>query len=465
MYYFVFKEKTKSQNVLLLVANYFFYAWVDWRLLPLLIVSTLIFYGLGIAIFNTNNEKRKSLFCTLGVVFGLGVLGYFKYVNFFITSLSDLFESLGLHTNWHTFKILVPIGISFYTFRLLSYVLDIHREECEPTRNFVAFATYVAFFPCILSGPIDRPNKLIPQIETKRIFNYSLATDGLRQILWGLFKKMVIADNCAGVVDRIWENYTDHSGSTLALGAILCSIQVYADFSGYTDMAIGIGKLLGFRLTKNFNYPFFSKNIADYWKKWHISLTSWLTDYVFTPLNFTFRKLKKWGVILAVLVNFTLVGLWHGANWNFVAFGVFHGLLYIPLILSGVLSKEVKIETGKWGLPQLKDFCQMLLTFFLVVIGGIIFKSGSIAEAWHFVARLFSFPFFSIPVGLPRVTLYASVFSVVLIIVEWIGRHNDYTLERIPIKSGLLRLVLYAIIVGTIIVYGNKGGAFIYFQF
>ncbi|GHV69695.1 hypothetical protein FACS1894199_18770 [Bacteroidia bacterium] len=301
LYYFAFKGKTKAQNILLLVASYVFYAWADWRILPLLIISTLVFYGLGIAIFNAKSSKRKSLLSTIGVVFGIAVLGYFKYTNFFISSFKDLFDSIGLQTNLHSFKIIFPIGISFYTFRLLSYVIDINRGKYEPTRDIVAFSTYVAFFPCILSGPIDRPNMLIPQLQNKRTFDHSLAVDGMRQILWGLFKKIVIADNCAIIADEIFTNYGDYSGSTLAVGAIFYSFQMYADFSGYTDMAIGVGKLLGFRLTKNFNYPLFAQNIADFWRRWHISLTSWLTDYVFMPLNVRWRDWGKWGMIPAFL--------------------------------------------------------------------------------------------------------------------------------------------------------------------
>ncbi|MDR1737843.1 MAG: MBOAT family protein, partial [Candidatus Symbiothrix sp.] len=290
IYWFAFPVRAgralplQLQNLFLLAGSYVFYAWASWKILPLLFVSTLVFYSLGIVIFEAKTEKRKSLFAVLGVVAGLATLLYFKYTNFFITSFKDLFESFGLQTNLHTFNIIVPVGISFYTFRLLSYVIDINRGKYEPTRDFVTFAAYVAFFPCILSGPIDRPNTLIPQLQSKRTFDYSLAVDGCRQILWGLFKKVVVADQCANFVNDIWDSFPDYSGGTLLIAAILYVFQMYADFSGYSDMAIGVGKLMGLKITQNFNYPLFAQNIADFWRRWHISLTSWLTDYVFMPL-------------------------------------------------------------------------------------------------------------------------------------------------------------------------------------
>ncbi|KAA6306840.1 Peptidoglycan O-acetyltransferase, partial [termite gut metagenome] len=231
-------------------------------------------------------------------------------------------------TNWSTFNIIMPLGISFFTFKLISYVIEVHRQHIEPTTDVVTFATYVAFFPTIMSGPIDRPNSFIPQLQSKRIFNYDLAVDGCRQILWGMFKKMVVADNCATAVNKIWTEYQGESGGQLLLVAVLFAFQLYADFSGYSDMAIGVGKLLGFKITKNFNYPFFKTNIAEFWRGWHISLTSWLTDYVFMPLNIKFRSIGKWGTIVAIIITFVLVGLWHGANWTFAVFGLYHGLLY-----------------------------------------------------------------------------------------------------------------------------------------
>ncbi|MCL2328096.1 MAG: MBOAT family protein [Bacteroidetes bacterium] len=469
LYYFVLKERTKPQNVLLLIASYVFYAWANWKILPLLAVTTAIFYGLGIASFEAKTDKRKSLFTALGVVFGIGTLLYFKYFNFFITSFKDLFEFFGLQTNLHTFKIIVPIGISFYTFRLLSYIIDIQRGKIEPTRDIIAFSTYVAFFPCILSGPIDRPATLIPQLQSTRAFDYSLAVDGVRQILWGLFKKVVIADNLAVYVNQVFENYQDQSGSALLIAAVFYSFQLYADFSGYTDMAIGVSKVLGFRVTKNFDFPYFAQNIAEFWRKWHISLTAWLTDYVFMPLNIKWRNWGKWGMILAIVVNFVLCGLWHGDNWTFVLWGFYHGLLFIPLILSGAMFKKNKIETYKWDFPKPKIVLTILLTFALWTLGLVLFRSESVGQAFEFLGGMIQFDTL-------RATYlmfilkdtWAIWFVLFMLVVEWAQRKKEHGLETLGFSwNKWLRYTFYFVLAFTICLYSLKGESpdFIYFQF
>jgi D-alanyl-lipoteichoic acid acyltransferase DltB (MBOAT superfamily) len=472
--YWGLAKNSKVQNLFLLIASYFFYGWADWQILLLLIAQTFVFYVLGIAIFNAESQKRKSIFATLGVIFGIAVLGYFKYTNFFISSFKDLFESIGLQTNLHTLKIFVPIGISFYTFRLLSYVIDINRGKYEPTRDIVAFSTYVAFFPCILSGPIDRPNFLISQLEKKRVFDYGLSVDGMRQILWGLFKRIVIAVNCDLVTTPIFQNSSAYSGSTLILGAALYSIQIYADFSGYTDMAIGVGKLFGFHLTKNFNYPLFAQNIADYWRRWHISLTSWLTDYVFMPLNVKWRDWGKWGTILAIIVDFVICGFWHGANWTFLLWGLYHGLLFVPLILSGVLFKKTKIETYKWGFPQLKTLGNMLVTFFLVAGGMILFRAHSIGQAIDYISGIFSLSLFTVP-KLPSeffgsfpqklYLLFKLLPIFIFLFMEWLNREKQHGLQIDTTKSPVVRWVIYLAIIGVGFICGGRAETFIYFQF
>jgi len=465
LYYFVLKEKTKPQNILLLVASYVFYAWANWKILPLLAVTTAVFYGLGIVAFEAKTEKRKSLFTIVGVVFGLGTLLYFKYFNFFISSFRDLFELFGLQINRHTFKIIVPIGISFYTFRLLSYIIDIQRGKIEPTRDIIAFAAYVAFFPCILAGPIDRPATLIPQLQSKRVFDYPLAVDGVRQFLWGLFKKTLIADNCAIYVNQVFESYQNQTGSTLLLAAIFYSFQMYADFSGYTDMAIGVAKVLGFRVTKNFDYPYFAQNIAEFWRKWHISLTSWLTDYVFMPLNVKWRDWGKWGMILAIIVNFVLCGLWHGDNWTFVLWGFYHGLLFIPLILSGAMYKKNKIETYKCGFPKLKVLLKIMLTFGLVTLGMVLFRAESIEQAFEYLGGMINKNLLSMPLLMDR-TYYIPVFILIMLIVEWVGRKNQFGLEKLGITwKPVYRYAMYYAVVLLILLFGGKEQVFIYFQF
>jgi len=461
LYYFVMKEKTKLQNILLLIASYVFYAWANWRILPLLALTTAGFYGLGIAAFEAQTEKRKSLFTLLGIVFGVGTLLYFKYFNFFISSFKDLFELFGLQTNWHTFKIIVPIGISFYTFRLLSYIIDIRRDDIEPTRNIIDFATYVAFFPCILSGPIDRPATLIPQLKRKRIFDFSFTVDGMRQVLWGLFKKVVIADNCAVYVDHVFESFQLQSGGTILLAAVIFSVQIYADFSGYSDMAIGIAKILGFKVTRNFDYPFFAQNIAEFWRKWHISLTSWLTDYIFTPLNFIWRKWRKWGMILAIIINFILCGLWHGDKWTYILWGFYHGLLFIPLIFSGTISKKSEIKTYKWGFPKPKVLLNILLTFALVAAGNLITRANSIGQAFEYLWGITNRDWFSIAPGWRQITCFIAV----MLVVEWKQQQKQHGLDLSRINSHVLKFVIYYALIAAIFIFGTQAETFIYFQF
>ena len=467
VYWFPLKKNTKAQNVFLLVASYFFYGYADWKMLPLLMVATAVFYFLGIGISRSKSEKNASWLRVLGVVLGVGLLLYFKYLNFFIESFAHLFESIGLHTNWHTFNIVMPVGVSFFTFRLISYVIDVYNGEVEPTRDVVEFATYIAFFPCILSGPIDKP-KFISQLHQKREFNYYQAVDGMRQILWGLFKKMLVADNCAVYVEQVISSYTEQSGSTLLLAIILYSFQLYADFSGYSDMAIGVGKLLGFSITPNFNYPFFALNIADFWRRWHISLTTWVTDYVFTPLNFQFRRWGKVGMILAIIINMLVVGLWHGANWKYVLFGLYHGLLFVPLVLSGAFMKKAQLRTNRTGLPVLKDFFRMLVTYSLVLIGWIIVRSENVGMAWKYVCGICNGSLFTIPMLISRAYYIPKVVSAfIMIVVEWLQKEKEHGLKLgFDTRFTWLRFLIYFVILLLTWVYSEPGETtFIYFQF
>jgi len=470
VYWFPLKKNTKAQNVFLLVASYFFYGYADWKMLPLLMVSTIVFYFLGIGIGRAKTERVASWLKVLGVALGVGLLFYFKYLNFFIDSFSRLFESIGLHTNWHTFNIVLPVGVSFFTFRLISYVLEIDHGEIEPTQDVVDFATYVAFFPCILSGPIDRP-KFIDQLKQKREFNYNQAVDGMRQILWGLFKKVVVADNCAIFVDKVFSTYTEQSGSTLLLAIIFYSFQLYADFSGYSDMAIGVGKLLGLRITRNFNYPYFALNVADFWRRWHMSLTTWVTDYVFTPLNFQFRRWGKVGMILAIIINMVVVGLWHGANWTYVLFGIYHGLLFVPLVFSGAFMKKDQLRTNRIGLPVLRDLGCMLLTFGLVLIGWVIVRSESVGQAWEYVYGMCNASLFSVPLLINRLYYLPVVISIaIMLILEWINRGKEHPFElnedqQLPFFRKLIYWLIYYLIIISIIAFAKSNQTFIYFQF
>src|SRR5690554_5687216 len=347
VYYFPLKNKKVSQNWCLLISSYIFYGITDLRMLPIIFGATIVFYVLGI-IINKSSQKSASLFTVIGVLVGVGMLVYFKYLNFFINSFETLITSLGLSATITALNILFPLGVCFFTFRLISYLIEINRGKIEPTRDFVAFAAYIAFFPTLLAGPIDRPNDFLPQLKSARVFDYNMAMDGTRQILWGIFKKMVIADNMALFIGSVWGNLGDQNATTLLIAALAYPIQLYADFSGYSDMAIGVGKILGIRVAINFRYPFFARNVAKYWRSWHMSLTSWITDYVFMPLNVKFRKLGDLGLISAVIINMIIIGIWHGANWTFAVFGLYHGLLFVPLILSGSFGKRKKLKANNY---------------------------------------------------------------------------------------------------------------------
>ncbi len=469
VYYFILKGKTRMQNILLLASSYFYYGCADIQTLPLLLVTTLFFYFLGLYIPKLP-ERKDSFFTIFGIIAGIGVLMYFKYLNFFIESFAQLFEQCGLQTNLNTYDIILPVGISFFIFRLISYIIEIHRRKIEPTRNFVDFAVYVSFFPCILSGPIDRPNTFIPQLQKKRTFNYEIAIDGIRQILWGLFKKVVVADNLALIVNNTYECYSTLSGSSLLLGAILFTFQLYADFSGYSDIAIGIGKLFGFQIANNFKYPLFALNIADFWKRWHISLTSWLTDYVFVPLNIKLRDWKKMGIMLSVIINFTLIGLWHGDNLTFVLFGLYHGLLYVPLIISGSFYKKVKIRTTFHGLPVVKDFGRMIRTMIFVTIGFIIFRAESVSQAVDYIKKMFSMKNFGIPVipesviKQPPLLIFLSVF--IMLFMEWHYRDKQFGFDISSLQKKSHKILLCYALILIIVLLGNFGvNQFIYFQF
>lgn len=460
IYWFPLKYTTKGQNIFLLLASYFFYGYADWKMLPLLIVATLIFYYLGRAIAGAKSEKQGYWLTFVGVALGVGTLLYFKYFNFFIESFASLFNAVGLHANLHTFNIIMPLGISFFTFRLLSYIIDIYRGKGQPTDDIIAFGTYVAFFPCILSGPIDRPS-FIKQLQAKRDFNYDQAVDGCRQILWGLFKKLVVADTCAVYVYSAWKDVAYANGSTLALAAILYACQLYADFSGYTDMAIGVGRLLGLRASENFKTPFLSYNIADFWRRWHITLTSWLTDYVFMPLNIKFRDLGKWGIALAAFLNMMLVGLWHGANLTYLAFGVYHGLLFCLLILIG---KDRVPKHTTWY----NRVIHVVLTGMLCVIGWVIFRAPDMPTAFLYFKQLCSSSLFSVPAYHQGMLSLVSVISypVLMLAAEAYALYGEKHPEKNVFRVAWVRWAWYYMQVILIwLVLTHRSIDFIYFQF
>lgn len=466
----ILKNTPKFQNSWLLFVSYVFYGFADWQMIPLLLGSTLVFWLIGQWLrkeMDSGHTRAASHITSFGVVLGIGLLLYFKYLNFFAESLSVLLNMMGFQISWNTLNIILPIGVSFFTFKLISYIIEIHREHIQPSKDVTEFATYIAFFPTILSGPIDRPDKFLPQLNKVHTLDYALAADGCRQILWGMFTKMCIADNLANITDSAWNSYETLPSSMLLVAAFLYPMQLYADFDGYSNMAIGVGKLLGFRVNRNFNHPFLARNMAEYWRRWHISLTGWITDYVFMPLNIAFRNIGNLGVVMAAMINLILIGLWHGANWTYGVFGLYHGLLFIPLIISGAFGKNKKLKANTHGLPFLKDFGKMILTFCLVVIGHVIFRAESISQACGFLYSIITNGF----TGTSIIDSYGKLyicFAIILLIIEWIQRKQEHVLQLqdFPLfRVRLIRFMLYLFIILLIITFTGKSQAFIYFQF
>lgn len=465
----IVKQTAKRQNLWLLFASYFFYGYADLRMIPLLLGATFVFYFVGIWLKSTMEKEEwryASHITTLGVCLGVGLLLYFKYLGFFAESFGMLLNSIGINASWSTLNIVLPIGVSFFTFKLISYIVEIHRERIDPSRDMVEFALYVAFFPTILSGPIDRPNKFFPQLRKNHSLDYDMAVDGCRQILWGMFTKMCIADNLAVVTNSAWQNIDNSSSSTLIVCALLYPVQMYADFDGYSNMAIGVGKILGFKIARNFNHPFLARNIAEYWRNWHISLTGWLTDYVFSPLTISFRNWGNIGIIMAIIINFLIIGFWHGANWTFGFFGLYHGLLYIPLVLSGAFAKKKKLVPNGYGLPAISDFMKMCLTFCLVAVGLVFFRAETMEQAFEFITKA-STDKLTMPAINSYEILYCS-FAVLLLCSEWIVRTKEHPFQFSEVglfRYKAVRWGVYLLTILLIITFTGKSQAFIYFQF
>ena len=460
----------KFQNTWLLLVSYFFYGYTDIRMVPLLLAVTLVFFFLGkwlkTAVVKEDWDKASHI-TTFGVCIGIGVLLYFKYLNFFAESFALVLSQIGLNVSWTTLNIVMPIGVSFFTFKLISYIIEINREGIEPSDNIIEFALYISFFPTILSGPIDRPNSFLPQMRRNHHFNYPLAVDGCRQILWGMFTKMCIADNLSATTDLVWADHAGQSATTLTVTALLYFVEMYADFDGYSNMAIGVGKLLGFNITRNFNHPFLARNMAEFWNRWHMSLTTWITDYVFTPLSYTFRDKGKLGVIMAIMVNLIVIGFWHGANWNYGLYGVYHGLLFIPLVLSGSFGKKDTLQTSFMGLPKVSDALWMVLTFILVSIGLVLFRASSVEDACSYLMSIFTLHN-GLKIGSMFTQIPAYLFTIVLFIIEWFKRNEEHPLQfktAIMTNSSLARYCVYLLIMYLIVFYQGGSNSFIYFQF
>ena len=464
LYWFVFDKwisksphQLKLQNAFVLVASYVFYGWWDWKFLILIAFTSLCSYLSGI-LMREGDKRRNLTVMWVNIVINIAILGMFKYYDFFATEFARLF---GLESDKLLLHLILPVGISFYTFQALSYSIDIYRQKMQPTRDAVAFFAYIAFFPQLVAGPIERATNLLPQFLRKREFDYQTALDGARQILWGLFKKMVVADTCASYVDMAFG--TPAAGSVKLMGAIFFTFQIYGDFSGYSDIAIGTAKLFGIRLMRNFANPYFSRDIAEFWRRWHMSLTTWFRDYIYIPLGGS--RTVKWKVIRNTFIIFTVSGFWHGANWTFIGWGLYHAALFMPLIILGTNRKYTDVvATGRW-LPSVKELGQMTLTFMLAVIGWILFRATGIPSAIGYFQSMLS---------LETLTGFYKIFTEwtmlpigIMLVVEWLNRQGEHALQGFDhvVKNRWVRYFLYALAFVAVIFFRGDYAEFIYFQF
>jgi len=465
IYWLVLGKNYKLQNVLIVLASYVFYSWWDWKFTSLILFSTLVDYFVGIALSKTDERKKRLILLWTSIGVNLGFLGFFKYYNFFLDNFIAAFTIMGTEFNATSLSIILPVGISFYTFQTLSYTIDVYRKKMEPTNNIVSFAAFVSFFPQLVAGPIERATHLLPQFYKKRTFDYDNAISGLRQILWGLFKKIVIADNCAMYANIIFGNSAEYSGSTLVLGALFFTFQIYGDFSGYSDIAIGTSRLFGFDLMKNFAFPYFSRDIAEFWRRWHISLSTWFRDYLYIPLGGS--RVSKAKNIRNIFIIFIVSGFWHGANWTFIVWGALNAVYFLPLLLANKNRHHIDIVANTKSLPSIKELSFMLTTFGLTVFAWIFFRAESVTHAVSYIAGIFNSSLLSVPdFPMRREAVTTIVLICIFILVEWIGRRGDFAIDNIANKVPQpIRILFYYSIILSIFWYGGSQQQFIYFQF
>ncbi len=464
LYWLLFSDSVKSQNIFILSVSYFFYGWWDPKFLILIFTSSLIDFLIGKFLYKKKFYNYKKILLLLSISANLGFLGFFKYYNFFVENFIDAFSIFGQEISLSTLNIILPVGISFYTFQTLSYTIDIYKNKVKPTDNIISFFAFVSFFPQLVAGPIERAKNLLPQFYVKRKFNNVESKDGLRQILWGLFKKIVIADNCGEISDLIFNSPTVDGGLSIILGAFFFSFQIYCDFSGYSDIAIGSARLLGFNLMKNFAFPYFSRDIAEFWRRWHISLSTWFRDYVYIPLGGS--RVNNYLKVRNVFAIFLISGFWHGANWTFIFWGFLNALYFIPLILSKKNRSNLDVIANGKLIPNFNEFVMMLLTFTLVMLTWIFFRSENVSVALSYFEYIFSYKLFHHSFLLENSkTFEVFVLVLVFVIIEWIGRNNEYAIEKISIFNVSFRWISYVILILSLFIFTGKQQQFIYFQF
>ncbi len=460
LYWFVFSKNKSTQNTFLIVVSYYFYSCWDWRFLFLLLFSTLLDYFTGIQIEKSTNERSRKFWFWLSIIVNLGFLGAFKYYNFFAASFSQALTSIGIQSSPFLLNVILPVGISFYTFHGLSYVIDIYYKRIKAEKNVVDYALFVSYFPLLVAGPIERATHLLPQVKVKRSFDFEKAKEGVYQIIWGLVKKVVIADTCATYANAIFDNYTSMNSASLILGAVYFAFQIYGDFSGYSDMALGMSKLFGLDLLRNFNYPYFSRDIAEFWRRWHISLSSWFRDYLYIPLGGSRgSKLKQ---VRNVFIIFVVSGFWHGANWTFLAWGFINALYFLPSLLLGTNRDNIETAELHWDLNSIKVFFSILATFTLSCVAWVFFRAKSITIAFDYLERIVTNRnFVSQYLVNERYNYELILLVLAFIVVEWKSR---FKIEPISGKYSNLKLVLCVLAIIALGTYSDYK-EFIYFQF
>ena len=465
LYWFVTDKNLSSQNFLIVVASYIFYGWWDWRFLLLIIFSTIVDFTIGYKLKTEQNQIKRKILLWSSIFVNLGFLGFFKYYNFFLDNFITAFSFFGTEIKANTLNIILPVGISFYTFQTLSYTIDVYKKKLVPSTDYVAFSAFVSFFPQLVAGPIERATNLLPQFYKRREFAYSKAADGMRQILWGLFKKIVIADNCATYANEIFNNSADMNGSTLVLGAIFFTFQIYGDFSGYSDIAIGTSRLFGFNLKQNFATPYFSRDIGEFWRRWHISLSTWFRDYLYIPIGGS--RGGTWMKVRNTFAIFLVSGFWHGANWTFIIWGALNAIYFLPLLLTNNNRNNLEIVAKGKSLPSFKELFSILLTFSLTVFAWIFFRADNLVHAISYVSEIFSYSLFDVPNKLILKKSLTTIFLIVLFIfIEWIGRRNLHGIQKLFFyNKRIYRYVFYCLLIFIIFWFGGKEQQFIYFQF
>lgn len=464
LYWFVANKNLKLQNALIVFASYVFYGWWDWRFLTLIMFSTIVDYSIGRRLKNEEKQKNRKMLLWTSVIVNLGFLGFFKYYNFFLDNFIAAFSFFGQEIQATSLNIILPVGISFYTFQTLSYSIDVYKKNIEPAKDFIAFSAFVCFFPQLVAGPIERATNLLPQFSKKRTFEYDKAVKGLRQMLWGLFKKVVIADNCAEYANLIFNNYQYYNGSTLLLGAIFFTFQIYCDFSGYSDLAIGTSRLFGFSLKQNFATPYFSRDIAEFWRRWHISLSTWFRDYLYIPLGGS--KGGTWMKVRNTFIIFLVSGLWHGANWTFVAWGGLNALYFLPLLLMKRNRTNLGVVAEGRMLPTFRELLQMVTTFLLTVLAWVFFRAENFQKGLNYISQIVSTQGSGLRLETNRDKLdLLHLFLAILfmLILEWQSRFNDTV--SVANYSLVFRQLFYLLLIFMILYIGGEQSEFIYFAF